>query len=290
MSSPAQTSSRQATPPSCAGGQDVEISRPRATSFRRSPERPRHAGVSAPESAGARAAAAAVVQRPVQGVPADPDAWLRVVARRRLSDAARRGGVAARAARQVALLAEEMAERRAEPDRRLRLMVVFAHPLIDGAARAQPMLQTVPGADGRAGGRAVPDDAQRHGPRREESVPSSGILRTTPGPGGCHASHGQDGADRRGRRGDRAGVARAMAREGAHIMGPGGSALLLSATPSGGPTPTWQASRPAARRSRSSRPSSRPSGPRRACASTACADRPCPGRAPSRRQAPAGPP
>jgi RNA polymerase sigma-70 factor (ECF subfamily) len=90
---------------------------------------------------------------PRRGVPANPEGWLIVTARRRRIDAARRGRVADEASETLRLAAEEL--QAAEdvgpiPDRRLALMFVCAHPAIDEAVRAPLMLQTILGLDAAA--------------------------------------------------------------------------------------------------------------------------------------------
>ncbi|THD42300.1 MAG: RNA polymerase subunit sigma-70 [Bradyrhizobium sp.] len=99
------------------------------------------------------ALAAALAEWPRRGVPANPEGWLIVTARRRKIDAMRRGRVADEASQTLRLVAEEL--QAAEdagplPDRRLALMFVCAHPAIDEAVRAPLMLQTILGLDAAA--------------------------------------------------------------------------------------------------------------------------------------------
>ena len=108
--------------------------------------------VTAAEDALADAFAAAFADWPVSGVPRNPDAWLMAVAKRRLTDAARRRRVRGDAADHLRMMAEELEETvDAEiPDRRLALMFACAHPAIDAAMRAPLMLQTILGFDAAA--------------------------------------------------------------------------------------------------------------------------------------------
>jgi RNA polymerase sigma-70 factor (ECF subfamily) len=105
--------------------------------------------VAAAEDALAEAFAAALAQWPVHGAPANPEAWLLTVARRRQVDAVRTRVHAEAAAQHLALLRELADSREDEgiPDDRLRLMFACAHPAVDAAARAPLMLQAVLGFD-----------------------------------------------------------------------------------------------------------------------------------------------
>ena len=105
------------------------------------------------EDALSEALAAALADWPRHGVPANPEGWLIVAARRRKIDASRRGRVAEAASDALRLAVEELqsAEDTAPfPDRRLALMFVCAHPAIDEAARAPLMLQAILGLDAAA--------------------------------------------------------------------------------------------------------------------------------------------
>jgi len=101
--------------------------------------------VAAAEDALSEAFAAALVDWPLKGCPANPEAWLLTVARRKLIDAGRREqrneplveGLAAAAA------APEI------PDRRLALLFACAHPAIETGIRAPLMLQVVLGLDAK---------------------------------------------------------------------------------------------------------------------------------------------
>ena len=88
---------------------------------------------------------------PRTGVPAKPEAWLLVTARRKLIDVAR---MARRHedAEPALIIAADEAHRVADsdsifPDERLELLFVCAHPAIDAAVRTPLMLQTILGLD-----------------------------------------------------------------------------------------------------------------------------------------------
>src|SRR5260221_2504787 len=96
--------------------------------------------VAAAEDALADAFAAALVAWKRRGVPANPEAWLMAVARRKLIDAARRRRGGAEAVPPLLLIADELAEasaRAAEiPAPRLALMFPSPHPWLDPASPA----------------------------------------------------------------------------------------------------------------------------------------------------------
>ena len=75
---------------------------------------------------------AALERWPELGVPANPQAWLLTVARRKLIDRARRAARADRAQAEIERMHEEaelaMNEGHPLPDRRLGLMLACAHP------------------------------------------------------------------------------------------------------------------------------------------------------------------
>ena len=102
------------------------------------------------EDALADAFAAALAQWPRDGTPANPEAWLLTVARRRLHDRARRQATAAAGAADLRMLMEEAGSRAAPgelPDERLALMFACAHPAIEAGVRAPLMLQAILGFD-----------------------------------------------------------------------------------------------------------------------------------------------
>ncbi|MGX8011030.1 RNA polymerase sigma factor [Mesorhizobium sp. ORM8.1] len=109
--------------------------------------------VAGAEDALADAFAAALERWPRTGVPAQPEAWLLAVARRRDVDAVRRRLTSEAARDHLKLIAEEVeAGMNGEelPDERLRLMFACAHPAIDAGVRAPLMLQTILGFDAAA--------------------------------------------------------------------------------------------------------------------------------------------
>ena len=106
--------------------------------------------VAGAEDALADAFAAALERWPRTGVPAQPEAWLLSVARRRDVDAVRRRLTGEAARDHLRLIAEEMEARMYGedlPDERLRLMFACAHPAIEAGVRAPLILQTILGFD-----------------------------------------------------------------------------------------------------------------------------------------------
>jgi RNA polymerase sigma-70 factor (ECF subfamily) len=107
--------------------------------------------VAAAEDALAEAFAAALSDWPAKQIPANPEAWLLAVARRRMIDAARRRQTVEHAGDDLRLIAEEIeavAEARSDiPDERLALMFACAHPSIEPGIRAPLILQTILGFD-----------------------------------------------------------------------------------------------------------------------------------------------
>ncbi|MCT0207295.1 RNA polymerase sigma factor [Synechococcus sp. CS-1332] len=106
--------------------------------------------VAAAEDAIGDAFLAALKQWPEQGVPRAPEAWLLVVARRRLIDRARRDRTLERLLPELDAAAPGMDPETSEnsmeiPDERLRLLFLCAHPAIDLGLQAPLMLQTVLG-------------------------------------------------------------------------------------------------------------------------------------------------
>jgi RNA polymerase sigma-70 factor, ECF subfamily len=107
--------------------------------------------VAAAEDALSEAFAAALIDWPAGEIPANPEAWLMTVARRRMIDAARRRRSGEDATPHLTLMAEEL-EAAAEtasdiPDERLALMFACAHPSIEPGIRAPLILQTILGFD-----------------------------------------------------------------------------------------------------------------------------------------------
>ena len=105
--------------------------------------------VAGAEDALAEAFASALKSWPEDGVPANPDAWLLTVARRRQTDAARRRHTRLAGEGHIQLMTEELEEAAAHPDiipdRRLALMFACAHPDIESGMRAPLILQTILG-------------------------------------------------------------------------------------------------------------------------------------------------
>ncbi len=104
--------------------------------------------IAAAEDALAAALARALARWPVDGVPANPDAWLLTVARRELGHGRARAATALAAAPALALLDEERADLPPDlPDERLKLLFVCTHPAINARVQAPLMLQVVLGLD-----------------------------------------------------------------------------------------------------------------------------------------------
>lgn len=105
------------------------------------------------EDALSEAFAAALAQWPSSGLPANPEAWLLTVARRRQIDTSRGREIRTAAAQHLSLMAQELATQEDTggiPDERLRLMFACAHPAIDPSIRSALILQTVLGFDAAA--------------------------------------------------------------------------------------------------------------------------------------------
>jgi predicted RNA polymerase sigma factor len=108
--------------------------------------------VAAAEDALSEAFASALADWPGKGCPANPEAWLLTVARRKLIDAARRqhsSDLVDEDSDQIAAVVDaDLDATTAEiPDRRLALMFACAHPAIDAAIRAPLILQVILGLD-----------------------------------------------------------------------------------------------------------------------------------------------
>ncbi len=104
------------------------------------------------EDAVSEAFAAALRDWPAKGCPANPEAWLLTVARRKTIDAARRRAGGEAAAEQLLLLADGLDAAEAEadiPDRRLALMFAVTHPAVEAGIRAPLILQVVLGLDAK---------------------------------------------------------------------------------------------------------------------------------------------
>jgi predicted RNA polymerase sigma factor len=109
--------------------------------------------VAAAEDALSEAFLAALADWPRNGCPANPEAWLLTVARRKVIDAARRHSTTEAATGELQILAEGLEAAAAEsaeiPDRRLALLFACAHPAIEAQVRAPLMLQVVLGLDAK---------------------------------------------------------------------------------------------------------------------------------------------
>jgi RNA polymerase sigma-70 factor (ECF subfamily) len=105
--------------------------------------------VAGAEDALAEAFASALKSWPEDGVPANPDAWLLTVARRRQTDAMRRRQTRTAGEVHIQLMTEELEDAAANPevipDRRLALMFACAHPDVEAGMRAPLILQTILG-------------------------------------------------------------------------------------------------------------------------------------------------
>ena len=108
--------------------------------------------VAAAEDALSEAFAAALMDWPGKGCPANPEAWLLTVARRKTIDALRGQWRNQSAAAELRVLTEglEAAAMEAEiPDQRLALMFACAHPAIEASVRSPLILQVVLGLDAK---------------------------------------------------------------------------------------------------------------------------------------------
>ena len=141
----------------------------------------------AAEDALADAFAAALLEWPRGGVPANPEAWLLTVARRKLIDAARRRATGDAVAEQLRYLADEystIADQAEIPDRRLALMFVCAHPAIESGIRAPLMLQAVLGLDAATIASAfliAPSAMGKRLVRAKQKIRQAGIPFVIPG-------------------------------------------------------------------------------------------------------------
>ncbi len=143
--------------------------------------------VAGAEDALADAFEAALTHWPLDGVPANPEAWLLTVARRKAIDALRRRRRGDEAAAWLEWLAalQDQADALALPDRRLALMFACAHPAIDPAARAPLMLQAVLGFDAATIAAAflvVPATMSQRLVRAKAKIRQAGIRLQLPDP------------------------------------------------------------------------------------------------------------
>ncbi len=109
----------------------------------------RSGDVAAAEDALAEAFAAALEAWTCDGPPANPDAWLLTVARRRQADAVRKAATGRMGEGRLVLMAQDLEAAAMAPDeipdRRLALMFACAHPAIEPALRAPLILQALLG-------------------------------------------------------------------------------------------------------------------------------------------------
>jgi len=105
--------------------------------------------VAGAEDALSEAFATALAEWPGAGCPANPEAWLLTVARRKLIDGARKRRNGDAVADQLLVLTDELADPAGDalPDQRLALMFACAHPALDAGVRAPLILQVVLGLD-----------------------------------------------------------------------------------------------------------------------------------------------
>jgi predicted RNA polymerase sigma factor len=138
--------------------------------------------VAAAEDALSEAFAAALESWPEQGCPANPEAWLLTVARRKSIDALRRN---ARIDDDADLdqLASAAGDGGEIPDRRLALMFACAHPSIDATIHAPLMLQAILGLDAKAIASAFlvsPDAMGKRLVRAKQKIRQAGIPFRVP--------------------------------------------------------------------------------------------------------------
>jgi predicted RNA polymerase sigma factor len=104
--------------------------------------------LAAAEDALSEAFASALQSWPQNGCPANPEAWLLTVARRKLIDMVRREHGSELVDEDVERVAQAATPAGEEiPDRRLALMFACAHPAIEAGIRAPLILQTILGLD-----------------------------------------------------------------------------------------------------------------------------------------------
>jgi Predicted RNA polymerase sigma factor containing a TPR repeat domain len=101
------------------------------------------------EDALADALIAALESWPQKGIPDKPEAWLLMVAKRRLMDRIRRDRVSEKAYSALITMSEEaqQMDSAAFPDERLKMLFLCTHPEIDSSMHTPLMLQLVLGID-----------------------------------------------------------------------------------------------------------------------------------------------
>lgn len=143
--------------------------------------------VAGAEDALSEAFAAALADWPDRGAPANPEAWLLTVARRRRVDAIRESVQTEGAAQHLQWLADlaQPEDAPALPDRRLELLFACAHPALDAGVHAPLMLQTVLGFDAAAIASAflvAPAAMGQRLVRAKAKIRQAGIPFHVPGP------------------------------------------------------------------------------------------------------------
>lgn len=144
--------------------------------------------VAGAEDALADAFVSALADWPTNGCPANPEAWLLTVARRKAIDVYRGDQRHDAAADEISAMSDglDAAEKQAPiPDQRLGLMFACAHPAIDAAVRAPLILQVVLGLDAKAIGSAFltsPSAMGKRLVRAKEKIKQAGIPFTIPEP------------------------------------------------------------------------------------------------------------
>ena len=146
--------------------------------------------VASAEDALSEAFAAALADWPRNGCPANPEAWLMTVARRKIIDVFRGQGRAQIAGEELQIIAERLeaagdAERWDHiPDQRLALMFACAHPAIEAGIRAPLILQVILGLDAKAIASAFLTSPAAMGKRlgrAKEKIRQAGIPFSIPG-------------------------------------------------------------------------------------------------------------
>jgi len=148
--------------------------------------------VASAEDALSEAFAAALADWPGSGCPANPEAWLMTVARRKMIDVFRGQRRSEIASEELQLMARRLeaaaadAERLREiPDQRLALMFACAHPAIDAGIRAPLILQVILGMDAKAIASAFLTSPAAMGKRlvrAKEKIRQAGIPFSIPQP------------------------------------------------------------------------------------------------------------
>lgn len=143
--------------------------------------------IAAAEDALGEAFASALARWPRDGVPASPEGWLLIAAKRQLLMAARRQRLADDPTLTVLWPSEHEAapDVQAMPDSRLRLMFVCTHPAIDANVRCALMLQTVLGLEAAHIASAFlvsPQAMAKRLVRAKAKIKASGIRFEEPAP------------------------------------------------------------------------------------------------------------